>query len=47
LNGLEGRDNSEDLSADGKVILKWVLRKQGERVWTGFISVRIGTDGLL
>jgi hypothetical protein len=28
---LEGRDNSEDLGVDGKIML------EGEKVWTGFI----------
>jgi hypothetical protein len=25
--------------------LKWILRKYGGRVWTGFIWLRIGTGG--
>jgi hypothetical protein len=24
----------EDLSADGKIILEWILRKQGGKLWT-------------
>jgi hypothetical protein len=37
----------EDLSVDGRIILKWTLRKLDERVMTGFISFRAGTsDGI-
>jgi hypothetical protein len=28
-----------------KMILKWILRKQSGRVWTGFIWLRTGTVG--
>jgi hypothetical protein len=31
----EGRDQSEDLGVDGKIILEWILRKRGGKVWTG------------
>jgi hypothetical protein len=31
-----------------RIKLRWVLRKQGARLWTGFSWLRIGTsDGLL
>jgi hypothetical protein len=33
----------DDLGADGK-ILKWILGKLGENVWTGFIWLRMGTS---
>jgi hypothetical protein len=42
---VKGRGNSEDLGVDGKIILKWILRKQDAGVWTGFIWLRIGTRG--
>jgi hypothetical protein len=45
LENLKGRDNSEDLSVDGKIILEWILRKQGRKVWTLFIWLRIVTSG--
>jgi hypothetical protein len=30
---------------NGRITLKRKLRKQGGRVWTGFIWLKIGTDG--
>jgi hypothetical protein len=32
---------------DGRIILIWIVRKQGGRMWTGFIWLRIGTGGRL
>jgi hypothetical protein len=40
---LKGRGYSEDLGVDR--ILEWVLRKQGGKVWSGFIWLRTGTTG--
>jgi hypothetical protein len=37
------RDHLEDLGIDGRT----VLRKQDERLWTGFMWLRIGTLGLV
>jgi hypothetical protein len=31
----------EDLSVDGEIISEWILGKQGGRLWTGFICLRI------
>jgi hypothetical protein len=31
----------------GSIILKWILKKYGVRVWTGFIWIRAGECGLL
>jgi hypothetical protein len=39
---VKGKDNSEDLDVDGKIILEWILGKYGGRVWTGIIRLRIG-----
>jgi hypothetical protein len=36
------RDNLEDLSVDGKIILKWLLRKAVGRAWGGLIWLIIG-----
>jgi hypothetical protein len=32
----------EDLGVYGRIILKFALRKDDRRVWTGFIWLRIG-----
>jgi hypothetical protein len=45
--GLKERDPLENLSVDGKRILKLALRKQSVRVWTGFTWLRIGIIGRL
>jgi hypothetical protein len=33
------------ITVDGKIILKWMSGKQVGKVWTGFIWIRIGTNG--
>ena len=33
----EGNNRLEDLDADWKIILKWILKKQDGRAWIGFI----------
>jgi hypothetical protein len=44
----KGKRSLEILRAYGRIILKLILRKQNVGVWTGFISVSIGTgSGLL
>jgi hypothetical protein len=30
---------------DGRIILRWIFRKWGMRVWTGLSWLRIGTGG--
>jgi hypothetical protein len=41
LKILRGRDHSEDLEVDVKIILELILGK----VWTGFIWLRTGSSG--
>jgi hypothetical protein len=48
IQALEGklkeRNFSEDLGVDGMISLKWILKTRKWRVWTEFVSVRIGTS---
>jgi hypothetical protein len=47
LKNVKGRDHLEEPGVDGRIILEWILRKQGGKVWIGFIWIRIRTsDGL-
>jgi hypothetical protein len=43
LESLKGRDHSENLGVDERIILKWILRKLCGSVWIGFVWLRIGT----
>jgi len=45
LENLKGRDHSEDLDVDGRVILQWILQKYGGKLWTGFMWLKIKTSG--
>jgi hypothetical protein len=45
VGSLKGRDHSEHLGADGKIILKWILGKWRCRVWIRRICFRIETGG--
>jgi hypothetical protein len=43
-----GKKLLRDLSVDGTIIFKLILKKKGVTVWTEFIRLRIGfNDGLL
>jgi hypothetical protein len=37
MKNLKGRDTSEDLDVDEKIISEWILGKWGERLWAGCI----------
>jgi hypothetical protein len=41
----KGRDDSEDLATDGRIILEWILRKEGGKVQAGCIWLKIGMGG--
>jgi len=45
LGNLNETCSLKDVGVNGKIILKWVLRKQDGRAWTGFIWIRIGISG--
>jgi hypothetical protein len=42
---LKGRYNFEDLGTDSRMISEWFLEKQDGKMWTAFISFRIGARG--
>jgi hypothetical protein len=42
---LKARDHAEDFGVDRRIILEWILGKQGGEVWTGCIKLRIYTSG--
>jgi hypothetical protein len=42
---LNGRNQSEDLSVDGRLILDWILHTYGGKVLIGFIWLRIWPSG--
>jgi hypothetical protein len=42
---LRESDHLEDLSIDGEIVLKWILKKWNGEVWTGQIWFRIQTGG--
>jgi hypothetical protein len=43
----EERCHMTFLGEDSGIILKWILNKQSERTWTGFIWLKTGTSGVL
>jgi hypothetical protein len=47
LRNPKGRDHTENLGIDGRIISECILRKQGGKVQTGCIWLRIGTSGQL
>jgi hypothetical protein len=47
VGNLKGRDHLGELGVDGRLTLKWILKEEGLKMWTGFISLRLGTSGAL
>jgi hypothetical protein len=33
VGNLKGKDHSEDLSVDGKVVFEWIFEKLGGKIW--------------
>jgi hypothetical protein len=42
---LKGRDHSENLEVNERIISELILEKQGGKMWIGCIWLRIGTSG--
>jgi len=42
---LRDRDHLEDTGADGRIILRWTLRKWDVGAWTASVWLRLGTGG--
>jgi hypothetical protein len=47
LGNLRESSAFEDLGVDGRMILKWILKKLFRRAWTGLIWLRTGRSGTL
>jgi hypothetical protein len=45
FNEPEGNDHYEDVGIDKRIILKCILKEWDENMWTGYIMLRIGTNG--
>jgi len=40
-------NHSEHVRIVGRIILKWILKKESGRVWTGILRLVIGTSDVL
>jgi hypothetical protein len=44
-NQLKGKDHLENLDINGRRVLKYILKKQGVRVWIGYMWLRKAASG--
>jgi hypothetical protein len=44
---MKEREVFEDLAIDGRVVLQWIIKKQDQKSWTGFIWLRTEISGEL
>jgi hypothetical protein len=47
FENLKRTDHEEDAVLDGMIILEWILRKFSGKLWTEFMWLRIGTNGVV
>jgi hypothetical protein len=45
LENVRGKYHLEDLGIDWCVILNWVFKKNGGRMWTGLVWLRVTANG--
>jgi hypothetical protein len=44
---LIAKPEGEDLSINGRIKLRWILKRDSRKLWTECICIRIGTSGVL
>ena len=45
MENLKKVDGSRDIVLDGEILLNWIVKKQGNKAWSGFIWSRAVTIG--
>jgi hypothetical protein len=45
VGSLKETDHFRDIGVDRRIILQWILRRQGLKMWTGLIWLKIGSSG--